>query len=413
MRSHAKNRTRPSEAHDEGVSYWYHYAGLLARPHVAVLFGATLSFFAWAIPPLSPAGKGFVAAPVTTIELIHTIVAYLIIAGFCAAGFYTGLPLGKRLIRFHNSNPVELRQGRIWTIWIVLASAGVLGAVFKVITALGIRGCFHTIAAFNANAFKSAIYADYSVGLLTLRYVAILAAGIAVFRFLAFKEVSIRSVLSIGLLLIVALISSRLSIIWAGIIGFTTYVLSPTHIGKRKIALGEIVAWSVVFVVAIGALTISRTFGFYQSKGANTVTAAVGSEVQRYLAAPFQGSIQAVNNPYQRSHLNEEAGIDGGLTTNSALLEFAARVGKWNVIALGLVLSVSAFACGLLNHFRSTYLITAFGVLQCCHFEIWRLSMFQRGITITLLVILLGVTFTVACIRIPAFRIPSIRLRVS
>jgi hypothetical protein len=398
---------------DERVSSEFRYAQLLTRPHIAVLAGSVLSFIAWALPPLSFAGKGFVAAPTTTTEMVRTVAAYMIIAGFCAAGFYLGRPLGRRIRSFDEWNPVDLRNGSVWTLWILLAAAGVLGAAAKVVNALGVRGCIHTIVTFNANAFKGAIYADYSVGLLTLRYVAILAAAIAVFRYLAFKEISIRSVLSLVLLLIVALISSRLSIVWAVVIGATTYLLSPEQFGKRRIAVGEIAVWMAIIFAVIGTLTISRTFGYYRERGADTVFAAVGSEFQRYLAAPFQGSIEAVNHPRQRSRLSDEAGIDGSLTTNSALLEFAVFVGKWNVIALGMVLFSSGLACGLLDRFKSTYLITAYGVLQCCHFEIWRLSMFQRGITITLLGTLLIVTLSVAYIQIPSLRLPSVRIRLS
>ena len=385
----------------------------LIRPHFAVLAGVSLSFVAWAMPPMGDVGKGFVSQGTTFTQLIKTIVAYLIVAGCCALGYYLGKSTSQR---FRGNQSVDSRislvRRNLWTIWIVLASIGVLSAAWIIVGTLGVRGCVTVLASFNANTFKHVIYSDYSIGLLTLRYVAILAAAIALFRFLAFKEISPRSIASLGLLLFVSLISSRLSVVWACVIGTMIYLLASDKIGKRKIAFNEMLMLSTVVVVFIGGLTVSRTLRFYQENGSNSVVAAVGSEFQRYLAAPFQGSIEAVNFSGQRSRLNETAGIDSGLTTNSAFMELATLVGRWNVIGLGLILFISGAACGVLQRYRDSYLIVAFGVLQCCHFEIWRLLMFPRGITITIMVFALSTTALVAWFKLPELRIPTVRVRL-
>jgi hypothetical protein len=140
--------------------------------------------------------------------------------------------------------------------------------------------------------------------------------------------------------------------------------------------------------------------------------AAIGSEFQRYLAAPFQGSVEAVNYPERRSRLNEAAGIDVELSTNSALLEIAADVGKWNVVVLGILLFASGMACGALQHYRSTYLIAMLGVLQSCHLEIWRILMYPTGLTLSLLFTAFVIPVMLSCVTFPAIKLPSFKIRL-
>lgn len=385
---------------------------LLTLPHVGILIGVVLSFIAWSLPAFSVAGKGFVAPSTPANAVVWTVITYLGIAGASAAGFFVGIPLGRRFPKMDPQGAAGLRSNGVWTFWILLASVGVLFALAKVFGAMGIGGCIRCIMSFNANGMKAVLYTDYNMGILTFRYVAILAGGIAVFRYLAYREVSLRTFLSLGLLMVVAVMSSRLSLIWAVVIGGTTYVLAPIDQGKRRIRMVEILAWSGVFVVVIGALTISRTFGYYEKKGADTFVTAACSEFQRYLAAPFQGSIQAVNYPERRSRLNESAGIDGELSTNSALLEAATSVGKWNIVVLAAVLFASGLACGALQHFRSTYFIVMLGVLQSCHLEVWRILMFPTGITVTLLSTAFVVPMALSLVKFPTIRLPVFKLRL-
>ena len=390
----------------------FRYLRLLTLPHVGILLGVAISFIAWALPPISQAGKGFVGSGTSSREVALTIAAYLGVAAASALGYYFGRPLGRRFPKVNPDSGAGLSATGVWTAWILLAAMGVGAAMLKVIGAIGIGGCIQCISTFNANGLKNVLYTDYSVGVLTLRYVAILAAGVAVYRYLAFREVSARSGISFALLMVVAVMSSRLSVIWAIVIGATAYVLSSGDRPKRKITMIEVLGGGLVFVVLVGALTVSRTFGYYEKKGANTFVAAVGAECQRYLAAPFQGSIEAVNYPHFKSRLNDSAGIDEELTTNSAFLQLARSVGKWNVVVLAAILFVSGLACGVLHSSSGTYLLAVMGILQCCHFEIWRILMFPTGITISLLATAITIPLFFGLFALPTLRLPAFKLRI-
>jgi hypothetical protein len=384
----------------------------LTLPHTAVLLGVLLSFLAWIIPPLNSAGKGFVAASPSTFEFLATVAAYLFASGAAAVGYLFGRSMSSGLPRPSKIPSMDLENNTVWTASIITASIGVAITLLTIVRVLGFGGCVDAVMSTNANALKYALYENYSIGLLSLRYIAILSAAIAIFRYLAFKEVSLRSVISIGLLLSVALISSRLSLIWALVIGGMTYLCFPSDRPTRAISQREIIGWSCVFLLLLAALTVSRTYGYYESQGADSFVSSVGSEFQRYLAAPFQGSIEAVNTPQFATRLGDVGGIDSGLTTNSALMEFAILFGRWNVLALAISLFISGSLCGILKRWSGTYLILAFGVLQGCNLEIWRLSMFQRGVTITLMVFLLVVPVTLSFIVFPTIRIPRFRIKL-
>jgi hypothetical protein len=384
----------------------------LALPHFAIAFGVSLSFIAWCCPPVSLAGKGYVSDNVTMAELGWTLGAYGFVTCASAAGYYLGIPIGRHLPKPRASDQLQLTSGRVWTVWIFLAALGVGSAGFKIVSAMGISGCIRTIATFNANAFKGELYTEYNIGLLSLRYIAILSAAVAIYRYLAHREVSVRSVVSMILLGIVALISSRLSLLWAVIIGVSCYAAVPPSTSAVRITRKEIVVGSLLLLGAVSALTISRTYMFYQEHGAESVFSAVGSEFQRYLAAPFHGSILAVNRPLYGAALSKLGGIDTGLTTNSALLELAILVGRWNVLGLGAIVFASSFGCGVIKQLSTTYLVVLFGVLQGCHFEIWRLLMFQRGITLTLLATIISVLAFYGVFRLPTLRVPQVRIRI-
>ncbi len=387
-------------------------AKMFALPHVGILAGASLSAVAWMLPPISSAGKGFVASTPTSTDLFRTIGAYLLIATISGIGYLFGITLSRKLPELKEGRASDLRQTDVWTASIVLSLIGVMIANIIVIRAMGFSGCFHSIITFNANALKFTLYEDYNAGLLSLRYLSIAAAAVAIFRYLAFREFSFRTILSFALLMFVAIVSSRLSLIWAVVIGVVTYLLYPADRPKRNISRSEFFSGAGIVIVLLGALTISRTYGFYQTRGADSVVAAVGSEFQRYLAAPFQGSIESVNNARQRSRLSEKAGIDASLSTNSAFVDFAILIGRWNIIGLSLTLLCSGCMCGILRRYSGTYLILAFGVLQGCHLEIWRISMFHRGVTLTLLAFTLTMPLILNWIRFPALIIPRIRVRV-
>ncbi|TWT79213.1 hypothetical protein CA13_06110 [Planctomycetes bacterium CA13] len=385
---------------------------MLTLPHVGVLVGVVLSFGVWMLPAVSTAGKGFVAAPTSFYETSLTLLAYGAIVASCAVGYFLGIPLGRRLPVSRVQERAGLEMTGVWTAWIALATLGVGLAMLKIVGALGVGGCIQAITSFNANGLKKVLYEDYSLGLLSLRYVAILVGGIAIFRYLAFREVSMRTIVSLCLTLAIAMISSRLSLIWAVVIGGCTYLLAPSSIEKRKISLAEVAVWGGIFMFVIGALTISRTYGYYQKRGAETFVAAASGEFNRYLAAPFQGSIEAVNSPSTSGRMPDTAGIDNGLTTNSALMEVAVWAGKWNVVALSVILFLSGVACGMLHYFRGTYVIVMYGVFQCCNLEVWRIVMFDKGITLTLLFVALAVPFTLTFLRLPAIQIPTLKLRL-
>src|SRR6056297_3332689 len=152
----------------------------LALPPGGILLGAALSALAWALPPLSSAGKGFVASSPTPGELCRTIAAYAVIALIAGIGYVLGNVLSRRLPTLAEHRASDLRNTEVWTALIFLSSVGVLIAGMIVLRAMGISACVRTLMTFNANAFKFALYENYSAGLLSLRYLSILAAAIAI-----------------------------------------------------------------------------------------------------------------------------------------------------------------------------------------------------------------------------------------
>lgn len=387
------------------------------QPAVAVGGLATLSFVAWLLPAASAAGKGFQAAPPTVGEWAWTVAAYVVLSAGAGLGFWIGR-LGASRFSIPSGGRLSLKRTEVWDGLSWLAAIGVAAAVIKIVSVLGIGGCLRSLGRFTANDFKEVLYDGYSMGPLSLRYVAVLSAAVAIFRWLAFREWRGRTWISLGLVLITALISSRLSIVAAVTIGVSMYVWYPEGMGRRPIGGGSWVAGGLFALLVLGGLTLSRTYTFYQSQGTESPIVAVASEVQRYLAAPFHGSIVAVNNPQRGGGMLSGAGIDGGLTTNSSLWIYAARYDDRGVPLLVAVVFLFGIVCGSLRRFGETYLVIGGAAVQVCHIELWRLPLYHSGFFYTLIGVAIFVPLVVAKIRLPAVRLvkvsmPVVRVRLN
>ena len=384
----------------------------LACPPVSIALGVGLSMIAWSLPAASSAGKGFVAQSPPMMDLIRTVGAYGFILAAAACGYRIGCGVGRRFRGVPIGHRLDLTHTTIWNAILCLAVIGVTATTLKIVTSMGVTAAIREVMTFNANAFKFAIYEGYSRGLLTMRYFAIPAAAIAIFRYLTFGHRDGRTYLSFVLLAVMAIVSSRLSIIAATTGGGLAYLWYPIDRPRRTITMRTWAIWLALFVVSLGALTISRTYGFYRRRGADNVVSAVASEFQRYLAAPFQGGIEAVNHGGLGSRLSDFAGIERTLSTNSSLMYYAIAFGSMGVWALTLTVAISSLACGILRQYANTYYVFAAGTLTLCHLEIWRMPLYMTGLIATLLFGTTILPAVVASFRWPTLRLPMIRLRI-
>jgi hypothetical protein len=356
----------------------------LLSPHLFMLCGLSISLFFWAIPPLTFAGKGFNYTNAITITgWTVLLVWYSLIFISSFTGHRIGMALGsKRVIR----SRMPLTSPFYYRLLVVFAVIGVTFTYFSIVEKIGVSSAIAVSSEFSANTLKEALYENYKRGVLSLRYLAILAFGVGLFRFLAFREWGFWLFLSFASLFGTAFVASRLSLIWAILIGMGMYVFYNRR--KRQFTRKLAVSVSSIVIGLLIVFTVTRTFNTYKSVGIENVGLATLGEVQRYLASPFQGAITVASNMDSVDDLLDAyaiSGIDTSLTTNSAFFQMFVQFQEWSFLVMPCIVFIASLVMGILSCERDNYFLLGYFVLLYPFAEIWRGNIFYAGITLVVI----------------------------
>jgi hypothetical protein len=377
--------------------------GLLWRPQGIVAASATLSALAWSLPDAG-LRKGFTIKENTTLEgalILSSWYVSIILAAL--VGFHFGQRI---LFSKRKASILGLSDTRTYLSVSLIAWLGVGSSYFQIISQIGISG---VIAAFSRNTVNDllmALYSNYNIGLCSLRYTAALAGGIALYHVIVGRPVWLLDSLNLIALLGTSAVSSRLSLVWATIIGISLWVSTGIKFDRRKWWRFALLA--LVVVSALWLLNYSRNAHYYTQHGADSVLLAGLSEVQAYLGSPFQVSLGVANNfDSALSGVTSQYYVDWepNLNRKSALEQLVPEMGWW---ALPYMLA-TAFAystlAGHLLQFRGTYLFLGYPVILYAFAEIWRLDFFREGIFYTNLIVAVLVPLVMYCFMRPRLRL--------
>ena len=362
----------------------------LVKPYNIFLFTNLLSFIAWLIPDMGgKLRKGF-SSPYETSEYGVLILFFWIVFIFLTS--YLGFKVGDG-IKINTElfdKYASLKSKRPIKIMLFLSLIGVSYVVFQLITSLGFNGIINAVINGQANELKDTLYNDYTPGLPSLRYVAIPTAALALYH-LFNKRYIFLSILSILMLLVVSVISSRLSIIYTIFI-FLSLIGRDINLKIRFLPalIGFLVVLNLLF-----ALNYSRNIHFYRSIGIDGFYEAGISEIITYIGSPFQGQLAASNDSNilqgaSELDTHQYTLISPELSTNSALLELVRRDDLFvSFVSMSLYTMFAAFFMGISWKNRSNILLLLFGTLGYCFAEIWRIDLFSQGIVLTIIIAVL------------------------
>lgn len=367
-------------------------AAFIFHPAGAVLFPLVCSFLAWWLPGYGGREKGFFEG--ITFEPSAWALLLVWYSTAIAAGtlsYMMGRAIGK-------STPMSLLgersvfSGRYRLFLCLVACVGVGASLFTIWRVLGAGGMLDAIRDNQANILKQALYEDYEVGVLSLRYVSILAFGVALGDFLVRRKISLLHCLAAILLFINASIASRLSLIWACAIGLGLYYHYPAE--KKPLKFRLILIGVVVAFAGLTLFNFIRNAGTYERLGVDNPVAANILEIQRYLAAPFQGSLSAAQDPRSYALGIDPwtlSGIEQSLTTNSAIMAMFTQFGLVAFAVLLCICCIGGLVMGFSRERPGSIVSIAYLVMWYCFAELWRGNLFYAGITITLFTFTAGV----------------------
>jgi hypothetical protein len=333
--------------------------------------------------------KGFTVAE--SLDLTSSFILfswYLLIFVSFTIGQRIGTP---RHATEHRRIPSLDSTGLYYT-FTLLGATGVASTFFVIFHKLTFQQAVFYIALGQANQLKMSLYDNYSVGILSLRYLVMYSASLAIYRSIRFRKLTLINILNVVLLAMTALVSSRLILIATVL----TSVFLLNH-GKKSIKISplKIGALACVLFLILSVLNYSRNSNFYGSRNLSFTEASL-SEIITYLGSPFQVAIGAAKRTddiagEQAESYRDFVDVEIVLNTNSAFVQLHEEMGYycWLYIAaiccfLGLIFS------RLVSFGRTIFLLPCCAILYGSA-ELWRIDLFQQGIFIVWFLMGIGV----------------------
>ncbi|VFB20064.1 O-antigen polymerase [Pseudomonas fragi] len=294
------------------------------RPHNIILFTYSIVFIFWAFPSFDYFRKGF-DEPLSLLSIGGLGLGVAITTAWCLT--YLFYNIGKNKAQSKNNQPMPIRQAlsdKSYAIFIALTFIGLIAVFYSLAKSGGISFIVDSIQTGRANELKRAMYEDYSVGIISLRYSAIMCGVFLIARRLSGVKHLMLDSAALVFVLCTALLSSRLTVSASLFGGLYIYIYF-----KKEVQISTLrVALSTIFIFLIfSVLNWSRNYGFYEKLGLGFISGGF-SEMLAYLGTPFQGAVFAISNlgtGFSIEQMHSATTIESSLTTNSAFLELTAE----------------------------------------------------------------------------------------
>ena len=394
--------TEPTVEHDPSDPSWLER---LLRPAPMAAIGVALSMVAWSIGNfLKPDAIDFSA------NLSWGSVVYLSWIAAAIAASYAGY----RIVTSQppRNEPTPLPIARALHVGLLVTAA--IGSAYVAwlwyrdgIDVIGV------IADNQANLLRQVI--PFSAGPATLRYAAIPAAAIAMRNIFVFHlrahPARLRSVDALSLIALgfVAVPSSRLSVLMA----LVTAAALVCYVDNRAPSLRRVLVVVTLAAVVLAGLNYSRNGGYYRVRGVSDPASMLLYQSVSYLGATFEGGsvtgqvllgrtdaspqwgIGRLADPFVPSFvpgfqpensngisIHEISSIDGSLTTNSMFALVTLGPGIAATLSSLVLLFGAAIGTGMLLRRRNIATVLAAGPLLYGFAEVYRLNLFNDGLTI-------------------------------
>jgi hypothetical protein len=366
----------------------------------------SISFLAWLFPSFGVLRKGFDYPARLTFDAIVVLSCWylLIFLSFSVGEKFGSLWNLQR--RGTKSNLFDLSSNVLYYVFTLLAAAGTAATLITIFRTLSIAQAILFISLGEGNSLKEALYENYSVGFVSLRYLVLFTAAIALYRMIRFKSYTVINLFNLVLLCIgTFLLGSRLMFIATLL---TVFLLLTFNRNTIRISIAKSVIVVTLVFLLLSVANYARNKNYYESNRSSFLVAGV-SEILAYLGAPFQAAIgsapvveqlAAGGDQTYRNYVDEEI----TLNTNSAFVHLHEQFGfaSWPYIAF--LCFCMGFVFEFLVSFGKTFLLLPAGAILYASAELWRLDLFHQGIFIVWFVLGLGLpAVLIACKRLFAF----------
>jgi hypothetical protein len=353
-----------------------------------MLASVLFSIGAWFIPDIPGLRRGFVeSADLTVTSAAILLCWYLGLAIICIIGYGIGHLVVPKLrmhgsIRFNNPLPYWVLTG--------LAAVGNLMALLVMFTQIGINEFIDLLMRGEGNRVRESLYSDYSIGIVSLRYVACASFALALFRVIQMGSRGWIEFFNLILLVVTSFVAGRLAILCTAIMFGFIYFSYDSRDSRRapRIKIGQWLAMGGAAVLLLNVMSYSRNANFYEELGQGGFWESGFSEAVAYLGSPVQVSVSVANfmaNFGYPADYRDYTDIEQNLTTNSAFADIFSVSGYSGLVDFALRVFFWSLTLGYLARYSETYFAVPAGSIMYAFAEIWRIDMFSQGFFLTIL----------------------------
>src|SRR5580704_902588 len=370
-------------------------------PSSMSMVAVTASFIAWEFPTFGVILKGF-----TRKEALDMTSAVMLVSWYSMifACFFVGQKLGGSFVcrKDRSDDPfLSLDSNAVYYGFTLISTLGIVSTLWAIFSKLSFQQALIFISLGQTNMLKESLYEEYHIGLVSLRYVVIYPASIALHHIIRQKRYSAVNLFNVFMLGVSTFLSMRLILVATLMVtGFlVTYGRTRIQISIAKAAL----FCSLIFLI-LSALNISRNAGYYE-RNQLSFGLAGASEISTYVGSPFQTAVGAakVADKLHGSGGGDEyrdwVDIAPALNTNSAFTLLMQQMGVWSWPYLALVCLVMGFLFGAMSSLGKTIFLLPCGAIIYGAAELWRLDLFQTGTFVVWSVIGIGLPGALLLIR--------------
>jgi hypothetical protein len=357
-------------------------------PSSISMMAVTASLMAWLFPSFGVLRKGFIHPETLDMTSAVMLLCWYSMIFIC---FVIGQKLGSVVFlkKLEVSGKLfSLESNLFYGTFTFLAMVGIGSTIVRIFTLLPLGQALVYISLGQTNNLKDTLYKDYSIGLVSLRYLVLYPASIALYRIIRHKRYGMFNLFNVFLLAVGTFLSSRL-ILMATILStafLLTYGRKVVQISVAKIALA-----SALLFLVLAALNLSRNADYYERNNLSFGLAGV-SEILAYVGSPTQVAIGSAKVYDQLAagegdDYRDYIDIEINLNTNSAFTLLLQQMGYAMWPYLAILCLVMGFIFSVLASLGKTIFLLPCAAILYGSAELWRLDLFQQGTFIVWFVI--------------------------
>ena len=353
----------------------------IANPACISMIAASASLLAWLVPSFGVLRKGFDKPETFGIGPIIILTSWY---ALIFISFFLGQKLGKttaRLSRWRVDYPPLNSDGAYW-LFTALTAIGTSLMVIKIFQVLSPAVALLYLTVGQANMLGEALHENYSIGLVSLRYLVVYSASLSLASVITRKKVTFLN--GLNFLMLLMIMTARLILI--STILMTIFQL---NFNKKSVRVNVVRVFAILLTVfsLLAIVNYSRNVNYYSDRGFSFYGAAF-SEMVAYLGAPVQVQIGMTKVLDELVHVDDfgyrpYVDVEEALNANSAFVFLHEQLGFAAWAYIFFMCGFMGFVFSLMSSFGKTAFLLPCGAILYASSELWRLNMFSQGIFIT------------------------------